>query len=263
MPAPWAPRDDAAVGAQIFHHVVGGRHHRVVASPGFKHVVTWTVDGEVVAEKTEYGDPVRLESEEHGQVRVKFARGGAARRATFMPPEPAEGVSPLAALGLGADEIDLAPEPGSPAAHHEQMLLEHPVRYALRQTLVAAAAIGGPIVGGYLLTRLLALIPWPDWSFPSLPSPDLPSIPWPDLPSIDLPSIPFPELPTLPAWVGEVLDALFFVLPVIIAFVLARAEIRRRREQLQRHRGRAEADGVEASADAAPAEPQEQGPDTP
>ena len=36
---------------------------------------------------------------------------------------------------------------------------------------------------------------------------------------------------SLPGWVREVLDKAKYVLPVIIAFVLARAEIRRRRTQ--------------------------------
>ena len=36
---------------------------------------------------------------------------------------------------------------------------------------------------------------------------------------------------SLPGWVREVLDKAKYVVPVIIAFVLARAEIRRRRTQ--------------------------------
>jgi flagellar biosynthesis/type III secretory pathway M-ring protein FliF/YscJ len=67
-------------------------------------------------------------------------------------------------------------------------------------------------------------IPFPD--LPSLPS--LPSIPWPDLPSI-----PFPSF-SLPAWVGTVLDAAKYVVPVVVAFVIARGEIRRRRREQER-----------------------------
>ena len=36
---------------------------------------------------------------------------------------------------------------------------------------------------------------------------------------------------SLPGWVREVRDVLKFVFPVVLAFVLARAEIRRRRTQ--------------------------------
>jgi hypothetical protein len=56
----------------------------------------------------------------------------------------------------------------------------------------------------------------------------LPNLPLPDLP--DLPSIPWPGL-ELPGWVREVLDKAKYVWPVVLAYVLARAEIRRRRKQ--------------------------------
>lgn len=36
---------------------------------------------------------------------------------------------------------------------------------------------------------------------------------------------------SLPGWVREVLDVLTFVFPVVLAFVLARAEVKRRRKQ--------------------------------
>ena len=77
---------------------------------------------------------------------------------------------------------------------------------------------------------LLTLVPWPAVDIP-LPDIDLPSIPWPDLPSIpwpdiSLPSIPLPDLPDLPGWVDTVRK---FLVTILIAFFIARGEVKRRR----------------------------------
>ena len=64
-------------------------------------------------------------------------------------------------------------------------------------------------------------IPWPHASV-ARPA----AVPWPDLPAPDLPDWPRP-----PDWVSWVLDKAKYVWPVVVAYVLARAEIRRRREQ--------------------------------
>ena len=85
-----------------------------------------------------------------------------------------------------------------------------------------------PLLALWLLAQISwPAIPWPDW--------DLPSIPWPDW---DLPSIPWPDwdLPELPAWMRELLDKAKYVVPVLVAFALARAEVRRRRTQDERKR---------------------------
>jgi flagellar biosynthesis/type III secretory pathway M-ring protein FliF/YscJ len=58
----------------------------------------------------------------------------------------------------------------------------------------------------------------------ALPLPDLPSIPWPSIPWPDLPNVQVPE------WVRWVANHLKYVWPVILAFVLAEGEIRRRRK---------------------------------
>jgi hypothetical protein len=71
----------------------------------------------------------------------------------------------------------------------------------VRQTAIAAAGVGVPVLAVWLLT----LVPWP-------------SIPWPD---VDL-----PDLPDLPGWVDTVRR---FAIPVLIAFFIARGEVKRRR----------------------------------
>ncbi|WP_248583568.1 hypothetical protein [Nocardioides sp. InS609-2] len=69
-----------------------------------------------------------------------------------------------------------------------------------------------PLVGAAILIPLLGLIP----------RLDLPSILWPD---VDLPGW------QLPGWVRWVLDHAKYVVPVIVAYAVARPEIRRRRQQ--------------------------------
>lgn len=65
-------------------------------------------------------------------------------------------------------------------------------------------------------------------------TPDLPDLPWPD--------IPWPDL-RLPDWVRWLLDEAKYVWPVVLAYVLARAEINRRRKQDELRRGTEEQDG--------------------
>ncbi len=102
--------------------------------------------------------------------------------------------------------------------------------YTLRATLGGTAGIVVPLVVAWLLARFAFSIDLPDLPLPDLP--DLPSIPWPDIPwpDISLPDISLPGW-SLPGWVQEVLDLLKFVFPVVLALVIARAEIRRRRKQ--------------------------------
>lgn len=167
-----------------------------------------------------------------GAVGVRFTTFGRPRRATWYEADGRMSASARAAIGTGG--IDLDPEPGSPAALWEERIRRNPRRHA------AIAAIGGvakvvlPLLLGLLAFRLVVAIPWPDWELPSIPWPhvDLPSIPWPDW---DLPSIPWPDIDlpdvTLPAWLQWVLEHAQYVVPVVVALVLALTEIRRRRRQ--------------------------------
>jgi hypothetical protein len=121
--------------------------------------------------------------------------------------------------------VDLVPEPGSGAEAYDNKLREHPNRYAALAALGGAAKVLIPILLTLIAVRIAINIPWPNLPFPSIPRPDLPSIPWPDLPTPDLPDW------RLPDWVRWLLDKAKYVWPVVVAYVIARAEIKRRRDR--------------------------------
>ena len=206
---------------QVWDSTTEGRAHRVESSGDVTRHLVWSIDGEVVAEKKSMGDKVMLKAgaDFDGSLQVRFSALGGPRRATLLA---AEG---LGELGVGG--IDLAPVPGSPAALHHEKLLSHPGRYTAVATLGGVAKVVVPLLVAALIARLAVSIPWPDIDLPlpSIPWPDLPSIPWPD---IDLPSISRPDV-SLPGWLAWVLEHAKYVVPVVVAFVLARTEIRRRR----------------------------------
>lgn len=177
--------------------------HRVEADLGFRRTIRWYVDDVLVAERTSADEKIRLAAEA-GHLEVRFSTLGRPRRATLLD-----------------DDLDLVPDPGSPAAVHEDKVRAHPTRYATIATVVGVAKVVVPIVATVLLARFTL----PHLSL-GVPSPDLP-----DLPS--LPSLPLPDL-SLPEPVREVLSYAKYVLPVAVAFVLARAEIDRRRKQDER-----------------------------
>lgn len=193
---------------QVWRLTLDGHAHRVEASSGVSRRVRWSVDDELVAEKKSADGKVRLEAP-IGQVEVRFSGTGAPRRATYVG---------------GGEQVDLVPDPG-PAADHEDRVRAHPHRYAAIATLTGFAKVVVPIVLATLLARFAFSLPWPDWH---LPTPDLPSVP-----SLPLPSIPLPDW-SLPGWVRWTLDKATYVWPVVLAFVLARAEINRRRQQDER-----------------------------
>lgn len=198
-----------------------GRQHRVVAGGGMAHEVRWYVDDELLAEKKAWEDKLTVEAPGH-KLRVVFSGLGAPRRATLY-----DGEAEVQALtGLGG--VDLVPEAGSKAAAYEDKVREHPTRYALIATVGGVAKVVVPILLTLVAVRFAVRIPWPDVPFPDLP--DLPSVPWPDIPWPDLPSIPFPDV-SVPDWVRWLLDKVKYVWPVVLAFVIARAEIKRRRDQ--------------------------------
>jgi hypothetical protein len=204
-----AGEDRWVTNTQVWRLHADGHEHRVEADPGTARRIRWYVDGELVAEKKSMDEKVRLESAA-GRVQVRFSTLGAPRRAT---------------LADDADGQDLVPEPGSAAARHEDRVRAHPERYALLQTVGGVGKVVVPIVLASLLARFAFSLPI---ELPTVPFPDLPSLPRPGLPSL-----PLPDLPswTLPGWVERVLDVAHYIWPVVLAFVLARAEIRRRRRQ--------------------------------
>lgn len=199
-----------------------GSRHTVTADTRTSRTITWSVDGEPVAERKSSEETVRLESEDHGAVEVRHTMLGAPRRATWYAPEE---TGPASHAGIGG--VDLEPEPGSRAAAYEQRLRDHPRRYATIETLGGVGKVVVPLVVAALLARFAFSFDLP-FSLPDWDLPDLPSIPFPDLPSVPLPDLP--EI-SLPDWVARVVDAAKYVVPVVIALLLALAELRRRRTQ--------------------------------
>lgn len=206
----------------------------------FSRTVRWYVDGQLVAAKKSSDDNVRLkpgdrldksrstsnaaaeEQPDVGAVSVRFTALGRPKRVTWYH---ADGeVSAGARALLGTDGIDLDPEPGSPAALREEWIRRHPRRHAAVAVAGGVGKVVGPLLLGLLAVRLTTAVPWPDW--------DLPSVPWP---SVDLPSIPTPDVDLsdwqAPDWVRWLADKARYVWPVILAWVLARTEIKRRRKQ--------------------------------
>lgn len=223
-----------------WHLTVDGREHTVAVEQGaLSRSVWWTRDGVEVARRKTSDDTVVLSPEgEASAVRLKFAMVGPARRVTLHDSEA------QAHAGLGG--ADLEPEPGSRAAARVEWIGRHPHLHTARQTALAAAGVGVPV----LLVWLLSLVPWPSLA---VPWPDLPAIPWPDLPSIpwpdiDLPAIPWPDvdLPSLPAWTEPVRKLL---VPVLIAFFIARGEVKRRRKADERRRLDVESPGDSRSSE--------------
>ncbi|MCD4533327.1 hypothetical protein LRP67_04430 [Nocardioides sp. cx-169] len=191
---------------------VEGRSHRVEVYGSVSRRIQWWVDGDLVLERKSADDKPRLtvkERPELGTLALRFSGLGKPRRATVVAPGQLAG-------------IDLDPEPGSPAAAYEDRVRAHPRRYALIETGGGVAAVVVPILVTVLLARLAFSVDWPDWDLPRLPLPDLPSLPLPDLPNFEV---------SLPGWVREVLDKSKYVWPIVIAYVLARREIARRRKQ--------------------------------
>jgi hypothetical protein len=129
--------------------------------------------------------------------------------------------------------IAFNPPPGSRAARLETLRREHPNLYAARHVVVAVAQVLVGVIGiGALLGGLLPRI-----DLPAIPLPALPAIPWPDLPNIPWPAIPFPAIvmPALPLLdqVRELWLAVNWLVPIVIAMVIAITEVSKRRKREQ------------------------------
>ena len=177
-----------------WHLVHDGREHAVVVERGaLVREAVWSRDGvEVGRKKTSDETFVVAPKGAAGAVRLKFGVTGPARRVTLHDTETE------AHAGLGG--TDLEPEAGSKAAERAEWIGAHPHLHTARQTAIAAAGVGVPVLAIWLLTLVpWPSIPWPDVDLPSIPWPDLPSIPWPDirLPAIPWPDVDLPDLPRL------------------------------------------------------------------
>ena len=190
---------------QTWTLTIDGVAHRVEASGSVRHHVRWYADDALVAEKRTAEERLQLTSDDHGTLGVWYGALGGPRRASLAG-------------------VDLVPEPGSPAAEFEERVRAHPSRYAAIQTVGGVAKVVVPIIVTLLLARLAFSFDWPDWNLPDLPSPDLPSP--------NLPDIPFPDV-TLPDWLRWILEHAKYVVPILVAFGLAQAEVKRRRKQDQ------------------------------
>jgi len=247
-----------------WHLTYGGHEHTVeISSKATAWLLRWTTDGAEVASKKTSESTVVLDGQEHGAVRLKLpSLAGPARQVTLFtdpdggssrikswfrvrgargkkkdPVEPAPGPEQAGATGqahLGVGGTDFLPEPGSKAARREAWIREHPHLYAARRSALAAVGVLLPLGVLWLLRQLLKQITWrPDLPDVNLPSVNLPSIPWPHVdvnlpfPDVNLPDLP--DLPSLPGWTQ-------YAWPVLIAFGVAQAELRRRRQQ-DRQRG--------------------------
>ncbi|WP_406026448.1 hypothetical protein OH802_07110 [Nocardioides sp. NBC_00850] len=212
---------------QIWSRTISGRAHHLEVTGEIIRTFVWTVDGEEVLTRKTSDDRARLESKAHGSLLVIHSGLGTPRRATYFA--PGEDLAGMAGIG----GVDLTPEPGSRAAAYEQRVIDHPKRYALIETLGGAAGVVGGIVAAMVVAWILARVSLPDIDLPLPNLPDLPDLPLPDLPSIPWPSIPWPDLPNVqvPEWVKWVANHLKYVWPIVLAFVLAQGEIKRRRKQ--------------------------------
>jgi hypothetical protein len=226
------PSVDPMATDQVWTLTREGREHRVVASTSAAHRVHWYVDGELRAEKKTWDDKVTVAATDGaGKLLVRYSGLGAPRRATLYGPDD----EAAALTGLGG--VDLVPEPGSKAAAYERRVLDHPTRFALIATAGGVAKVVVPILFALVAVRLAIHLPWPH--LPRIPGPDLP-----DLPRVPWPSIPLPDLPDVhpPDWLLWLLDKVKYVWPIVLAYVLARAEIKRRREQERRRAEQVAAD---------------------
>jgi hypothetical protein len=145
-----------------------------------------------------------------------------------------------------SEGIAFVPPPGSRAARLDEMRRKHPELYAARHVVLATLQVLVGFLGiGALLSALLGgLIPrlhLPVPDLPDLPLPDidLPAIPWP---SISWPDLPIPDLAFL-APLKELWGAVNWLVPIIIAIVVALNEVDKRRKRQKAEAAR-QGDGV-------------------
>jgi len=238
----------------------GVRHEVAVRDAGLRRRITWWADGREIASRLTSDDHVRLapaatEDRGIGVVRIVMPTFiGPVRRVALHRDGDDMDAMTSAVAGIGG--LDLAPPPGSSAERRLDRIAAHPRRHEITRTGIAVLGVIAALLG----VRLLVAIPWPDWNLPSIPIPSipLPDIPWPDIPWPDIPwpSIPLPDV-ELPVWLKWILANLKYVTPVLIAYLIARGETRRRRE------ARARADAASASTPGSPAREERDGPVAP
>jgi hypothetical protein len=169
------------------------------------------VDGETVDETKAHGPKTRLKGEDFEIRAVTPLWGGSVIRAELVP------------VGGGVP-VALEPEPGTREARRARFAREHPRAYAARHVVKGAGQVALALIG---LTFLLSLMPDIDIDI--------------DLPHIDVPDLPWPhiDLPGVPEWVKAILRSKKYWLPVVVGLFLAHAELKRRRNKVDRDDDRA------------------------
>lgn len=208
----------------------GRRHTLAIASDGaFKRTFRWTVDDDEIAEKRTSDDRFTLIADDHPlALAIRMSQfSDSARRVQLFTADNTAVVHATAATGIGG--TDLEPDPGTRAARRLERMAAHPWRYTAQRTVTAIAAIAVPILCLWLLSQLLGMLPKPDIDLPEIPLPDI------DLPDLPLPDLHLPSI-DLPAWMKRVAEVAKYLVPIAIAFAVARVEVRRRQRALRGRR---------------------------
>lgn len=142
-------------------------------------------------------------------------------------------ITQILAVPIGVDpkQVDeegmaFAAPAGSRAARLESLKRERPELYAARHVVVALLQV---LVGGLGIGALLRGL-LPRLSLPDIPWPDLPDVPWPDLPNLPIPDIDLPDV-AIPDWIGTLWSSVNWLIPIVIAVVVAFNEVDKRRKR--------------------------------
>lgn len=206
------------------------------ASAGLSTVARLFVDGAPVDEQKSTEGSIRLEGGGLTVV-VRLNWLGQITQILAVP----SGVDPKKADEEG---IAFAAPEGSRAARLETLKRERPELYAARHVVIAILQVLIGVLGiGALLRGLLPRIglpdiPWPDLDLPAIPWPDLPDIPWPNIP---WPDIDIPDL-ALFAWIKELWSSANWLIPIVIAVLVAINEVDKRRKRDRAEKTRREAE---------------------
>ncbi len=218
--------------APALHTLDHGGHSYAVDmdSAGLHSVARLFVDGQPADEQKGMDKAIHLQGGDLTVV-VKLNWLGHASEILAVP----RGTEPRRAEAEG---IAFTPPAGSQAARMAELRRTRPALYAARHVALAIVqvVVGFLGVGALLWGLVQGLLPRIN-----LPRPELPDIPWPafdiDVPSIPWPDIPWPEIPlpdlSILAPLQELWGAVRWLIPIVIAVIVALNEIDKRRKREQ------------------------------